>query len=70
MSPGTMGEAERAAPDAAYGWTRHELEVHIREEFSTFSWLLEPMLEKAGFAIQSVEHAPARVYSAYTCLKV
>lgn len=59
-----------AAPDAAHGWTRLELEVHIREEYSTFSWLLEPMLEQAGFAIQSIEHAPARVYSAYTCVKV
>lgn len=56
-----------ATPD--FGWTRHELEVHIRTEYSTFSWLLEPMLERAGFTIQDFEHAPARVYSAYTCVK-
>jgi ubiquinone/menaquinone biosynthesis C-methylase UbiE len=58
-----------AAKDAAFGWTRDELEVHIRTEFSTFSWLLEPMLERAGFAIEEVSHDPKRVYSAYTCVK-
>jgi hypothetical protein len=39
-----------AAPDTARGWTRPELETHIREEYSTFSWLLEPMLERAGLS--------------------
>ena len=33
------------------GWTRPELEEHLRSEHSTFSWLLEPMLERAGFEI-------------------
>lgn len=53
-----------ATPD--YGWTREELEIHIRTEYSTFSWLLEPMLQRAGFDITEIEHAPARVYSVYT----
>ncbi len=59
----------RAAPSEEHGWTREELETHIREEFSTYSWLLEPMLEQAGFTIQEIEHAPTRVFSAYTCVK-
>jgi ubiquinone/menaquinone biosynthesis C-methylase UbiE len=57
-----------AAADPARGWTRAELETHLREEFSTFDWLLEPMLQRAGFAIRDVEHAPSRIYSAYTCV--
>ena len=58
------------APERAeQGWTRAELETHLREEYSTFSWLLEPMIEHAGFAIQSVNHGASRVHSAYTCIK-
>ncbi len=52
------------------GWTRSELETHLREEYSTFSWLLEPMIERAGFTIQSAYHGDSRVHSAYTCIKV
>ena len=51
------------------GWTRAELETHLREEYSTYSWLLEPMIEHAGFTIQSAQHSASGIYSAYTCLK-
>jgi SAM-dependent methyltransferase len=59
--------AAAARPDA--GWTRAELETHLREEFSTFSWLLEAMLDRAGFAMLQAEHHDSRIYSAYTCVK-
>ena len=51
------------------GYTRPELATHIREEYSTFSWLLEPMLERAGFAIRDAWYSPGRVFAAYTCVK-
>ena len=51
------------------GWTRSELEEHLREEHSTFSWLLEPMLERAGFEIREASYGSARIYAAYTCVK-
>jgi len=51
------------------GWTRPELETHIREEYSTFSWLLEPLLERAGFEIREATYRPSRTYAAYTCVK-
>ena len=51
------------------GWTREELEVHLRDEHSTFSWLLEPMLEQAGFRVEQAEYGPVRVYAAYVCRK-
>lgn len=57
------------APTPDRGWTSEELATHVRTEFSTFSWLLEPMLERTGFEIQDVEHAPVGAYSAYTCVK-
>jgi ubiquinone/menaquinone biosynthesis C-methylase UbiE len=56
-----------ATPDE--GWTRTELEAHLREEFSTFSWLLEPMLERAGFAIDSVDYGKRRIFAEYVCVK-
>ena len=59
---------ERAADDSARGWTRAELETHLREEHSTFAWLLEPMLERAGFAIRDARHDRG-VYAAYACVK-
>ncbi|MEU6540590.1 methyltransferase domain-containing protein [Streptomyces sp. NPDC047000] len=35
------------------GFTRTDFETHVREEFSTYSWILEGMLERAGFDIVS-----------------
>lgn len=51
------------------GWTRLELETHIRTEHSTFSWLLEAMLERAGFEVRDVIHRPVRTYSRYLCIR-
>jgi ubiquinone/menaquinone biosynthesis C-methylase UbiE len=50
-------------------FTRAEIEKDIREEYITFSWLLEPMLERVGFEIQDVSHHASRCYSAYTCVR-
>lgn len=44
--------------DAGPGqWTRADIAEHVRDEHSTFSWLLEPMMEQAGFRIERVEYA-------------
>ena len=32
-------------------WTRADLEEHVRDESSTFTWLLEPMIVQTGFEI-------------------
>jgi SAM-dependent methyltransferase len=56
-----------AALDPVVGWTRAELETHLREEYSTFTWVLEPMLERAGFAIQQAE--TSGIYAAYVCVR-
>jgi SAM-dependent methyltransferase len=50
------------------GYTAADLATHVRTEYSTYTWLLEPMLERAGFAVQDAEY-PSRVFAAYTCLK-
>jgi SAM-dependent methyltransferase len=56
-----------ATPDE--GWTRAELETHLSEEFSTFSWLLEPMLKRAGFEIDSLDYGTRGVFAEYVCVK-
>jgi ubiquinone/menaquinone biosynthesis C-methylase UbiE len=57
-----------AAADPAEGYTAGDYAEHIRTEFSTFRWLLEPMLAAAGFDIVSVSFV-RRLYGAYTCVK-
>ena len=59
----------RASARPEDGWTRSELETHVREEYSTFSWLFEPMLARAGFEIREATYRPSRTYAAYTCIK-
>jgi hypothetical protein len=54
-----------AATDPAEGWTRAELETHLRTEFSTFTWLLEPMVERAGFEIVDRDYGRLGVYASY-----
>ncbi len=63
------GWLSRAAPTPDVGFTRADLELHIRTEYSTFSWLFEPMLERAGLEILEARHRPSRTYSAYVCRK-
>jgi SAM-dependent methyltransferase len=64
----TMKAWFAAAPtDPAEGWTADELATHVREEFSTFTWLLEPMLEHAGFEIRERSLDASGFYAAYTC---
>ena len=52
------------------GWTRAELETHLRQEFSTFSWLLEPMLKRAGFEIREAAYSESKVFAAYVCVRI
>ena len=55
-----------AVSDSAVGWTAAELAEHVRSEFSTYSWLLDVILEQTGFEI--VERSFSRsAYGAYTC---
>jgi len=57
-----------AAPAGELGWTRAELEQHVRGEHSTFSWLLEPLLEHAGFEVRETYHRQ-HAYSTYVCVR-
>lgn len=51
------------------GFTRADFEAHLRDEFSTFTWLLEPMLERAGFEIKRADYGSRRIHADYVCSK-
>jgi ubiquinone/menaquinone biosynthesis C-methylase UbiE len=59
--------ATTMSADVHGGWTRAELAEHVRDENSTFSWLLEPMIERAGFEIVDAEHSVDRMMARYVC---
>jgi len=54
------------AGDAVEGeWSRAEYEEHVRDEHSTFTWILEPMLERCGFQIEAAEHTSDGIFAKY-----
>jgi len=46
-------------------WSRSELEEHVRDEHSTFSWILEPMAVRCGFAVESAEYSDDQILAKY-----
>lgn len=60
---------EAAPADPTDGWTAGELEHHVRTEHSTFTWLLEPLLERVGFQIRDAWYSESRTYARYVCSK-
>jgi len=53
--------------DVAVDWTRAELEEHVADEHSTFTWLLEPMLERAGLRIERADYSEDAIFASYVC---
>jgi len=60
---------ENASRSIDHGWTRAELEEHVRDEHSTFTWLLEPMIARAGFAIERTDYSEDCMSARYICVK-
>lgn len=46
-------------------WVRSDIEEHVRDEHSTFTWLLEPMIERSGFRIEEAACSPDGIFAAY-----
>ena len=46
-----------------------EAETHLRDEFSTFEWVLTGMLERAGFRVDVVRRIDP-LMAAYACTRV
>jgi hypothetical protein len=55
--------------DVEKRWTRPELADHVRDEFSTFTWLLAPMLDRAGLEVMEASYDPSGMFASYLCTK-
>jgi RimJ/RimL family protein N-acetyltransferase/ubiquinone/menaquinone biosynthesis C-methylase UbiE len=59
---------KRVAKSEGEGWTVKDFEMHVREENSTYGWIMEGMLTRAGFAIAEANY-PTPTYAEYLCIK-
>jgi ubiquinone/menaquinone biosynthesis C-methylase UbiE len=58
---------DRAPTDVRDGFPRVELEAHLRDEYSTFSWLLEAMLGQTGFVVEQAQYSASGIFAEYVC---
>jgi ubiquinone/menaquinone biosynthesis C-methylase UbiE len=54
-----------AGDEIVGAWARAELEEHVRDEHSTFTWLLEPMIARAGFEIEEATYSDDAILASY-----
>jgi hypothetical protein len=41
----------------------------VRDEHSTFGWILEGMLERAGFAVEEARYDGSKIFADYVAIK-
>jgi putative AdoMet-dependent methyltransferase len=61
---------DEVSSDTGDGWSREDFEGHVRDEHSTYSWLLEPMIGRTGFEIEDASYDALGAYAEYTCKKL
>jgi SAM-dependent methyltransferase len=49
------------------GYSQEEMFGHIRDEYTTYAWIIEGMLERAGFEIVRRELFPVPLQAEYLC---
>jgi len=59
----------RVAQPEGEGFTRADFATHVREEHSSFRWILEGLIERAGFRIQRLDCAD-EAYADFRCVKL
>lgn len=59
---------KRVAKEPGTGFVAADFETHVRDEYSTFGWILEGMLTRAGFLIETATY-PSAEYAEYICRK-
>lgn len=52
-------------PQSGDDWVRADIEDHVRDEHSTFAWLLESMMERVGFRIEDVNYTEDGIFAEY-----
>jgi len=62
------GWIERVAKAPGTGFVAADFEAHVRDEYSTFGWIIEGMLTRAGFSIEAAIYLSTE-YAEYICRK-
>ena len=52
-------------PAGADGWSRADYEEHVRDEHSTYTWVLEALAQRAGFVIEEAEYSTDGIFATY-----
>lgn len=53
-------------PDGdASAWSRADYEEHVRDEHSTYTWILEALAERAGFVIEQADYSADGIFAKY-----
>ena len=51
--------------DDATTWSRADYEEHVRDEHSTFTWIVEMLAERAGFVIEQADYSEDGIFAKY-----
>ena len=46
-------------------WAQADIDDHVRDEHSTFAWLMEPMIERSSFRIEEAIYSSDGFYAGY-----
>lgn len=52
-------------PDGGPGWSRADYEEHVRDEHSTYTWVLEALAQRAGFLVEVAEYSADGIFAEY-----
>jgi ubiquinone/menaquinone biosynthesis C-methylase UbiE len=58
---------EQVAKPEGRGWTVEDFEMHVRDEHSTFTWIIEAMLTRSGLKIVEANYQ-SPTYAEYLCM--
>jgi ubiquinone/menaquinone biosynthesis C-methylase UbiE len=59
----------RVAQPEGVGFSRADFATHVREEHSSFRWILEGLIERAGFSIQKLD-CTDEAYADFLCVRI
>jgi SAM-dependent methyltransferase len=60
---------ESGAASSSDGWTPAELRAHVRDEHSTYGWILEGMLQRAGFELEDARYDESKIFGEYMAVR-
>lgn len=56
--------------ETADAWVQADIDEHVRDEHSTFTWLLETMIERTGFRIEEAVYSADGFFAEYVARAV